>query len=934
MIYELIYTSAPKGLKPGSRGFCTVARTAGFPASLDQALESMSGYRWLEARAQQPLVQPVNILCSQVQAGGRTYRVLSRIGDAGADYSGRTNKCAHHFAMADGGDLPPGGPAWAALEPGLFETQWQGEPVEFPPNRKQFRAAVRPSKPATAWQELPGGDAGWAGVIAQRLFDQPATQIGLIFNAGQPTLNLVDDVLALLPSEKRWTTTFSTYLTDRPTALCNIQCILPDSTLLTDLRRNPQAWILDVSGSGVKVIKGEASLTDAHAEARIGWARAGAPASLTAAAAARPAEAAKSGAAAKKVVISAATPAKVVVQAAAVAAPSIDPAMVPHAIHGPSKAQATPLVAEKSKGVPWVPLVIMGAAFLCAGVGIYCLINQAKAIPQIDVPGETISKGIVDSPEIATTMLPAGRIGEFYKCSIELGDHQFAKISVESELPKGLTLEGAVLRGTPLEHFDGQVRFRATRENLESSRVLKLRIRAKLPIAIADPAFEEIAGTPFKHSLALAEANQTYEPAGSMPDTLTLEKSGVLKGTLSNVGKTVLNYSIKNEDGEAAQGVISINVNPPKIDNSRLPQVEITPQLVVEAKTETKKIDEWLNLDMPLKNPEIVSSGDGMAGHKLTLRNVKGTEDYELLERENNLLTISLDQERIRISKQNSIDNDVASILKSDFLLKISPPRGSDRPILELGLQYRDNVWSLYQKCKISPIGKCQIPKDSSELVYSPVGASKRYTLNISKKSGWTLNRNISKHLGLDMEIKSEPVLSLSISEGTLTSSVVEKNSTDNIASIEIGVINANGSLVAKVVFVDSIDIEVEKIKSKVAEKDLRRQEIDDQLVKISVPLLVKDINTKFESYRRKLAEASLKFQNYDVVPAEKAKFDAFVNDETNSLKCAKVALINALNSFINTNKLEKELIVERVKLMAPMVSFNSDAAQFEFNGK
>ena len=37
MSQEIVYTSAPKGLKPGSSGFCTVASTAGMARNLAEA---------------------------------------------------------------------------------------------------------------------------------------------------------------------------------------------------------------------------------------------------------------------------------------------------------------------------------------------------------------------------------------------------------------------------------------------------------------------------------------------------------------------------------------------------------------------------------------------------------------------------------------------------------------------------------------------------------------------------------------------------------------------------------------------------------------------------------------------------------------------------------------------------------------------------------
>ena len=45
MSQELHYTSVPRGLKPGSRGFCTVALTPHMPGPLVDRLEALSGYQ-------------------------------------------------------------------------------------------------------------------------------------------------------------------------------------------------------------------------------------------------------------------------------------------------------------------------------------------------------------------------------------------------------------------------------------------------------------------------------------------------------------------------------------------------------------------------------------------------------------------------------------------------------------------------------------------------------------------------------------------------------------------------------------------------------------------------------------------------------------------------------------------------------------------------
>ena len=45
MAKELIYTSAERGLRPGTRGYCTVAHTRGMRPQTIQILEGLSAYK-------------------------------------------------------------------------------------------------------------------------------------------------------------------------------------------------------------------------------------------------------------------------------------------------------------------------------------------------------------------------------------------------------------------------------------------------------------------------------------------------------------------------------------------------------------------------------------------------------------------------------------------------------------------------------------------------------------------------------------------------------------------------------------------------------------------------------------------------------------------------------------------------------------------------
>ena len=84
MSFELLYTSSPQGLKPSSRGFCTVLATKGMPMPLIQAVEGLSGYRPIYAQSDERAKRnPVVYSHLKLQAIGRTWHVLSRIADFG-----------------------------------------------------------------------------------------------------------------------------------------------------------------------------------------------------------------------------------------------------------------------------------------------------------------------------------------------------------------------------------------------------------------------------------------------------------------------------------------------------------------------------------------------------------------------------------------------------------------------------------------------------------------------------------------------------------------------------------------------------------------------------------------------------------------------------------------------------------------------------------
>ncbi len=242
MSQELIYTSAPTGLKPGTRGFCTVCSTQGMLPNLAERLESLSGYRHVFApRDPQASLNPVVWSHLRIVVGGRSCHVLSRIAAAGLDYTQRSNQLAHHVVL-DPSELVPAGPAALMLQSGFMETDWNGQPHIVPVGRRPPPLAVSPSA-CRAWQESTG-DAGWGGVLAEAIQVDGKRPRTIIFRPGMELLPLIAESLALLPAERRWQVTFSTYYTKLPPGVdCQLRGIVDGTPEAAAARRTPDGII-------------------------------------------------------------------------------------------------------------------------------------------------------------------------------------------------------------------------------------------------------------------------------------------------------------------------------------------------------------------------------------------------------------------------------------------------------------------------------------------------------------------------------------------------------------------------------------------------------------------------------------------------------------------------------------------------------------------
>lgn len=221
MPQQLIYTSAPRGLVAGRSGHCTVARSAAMREALMLLLEKLSYYQHLSLSGGQE--RPIHC-CRVVDIRGSRYHVLSRIQDAGLDFTGRTNFLAHHLVFTPEEvrqfPSPPvilrGWSGWVKSwpkEPQLLENEdWSG--------LAGLSASV--SVPAQNWQTITGDATNGYGLlesragIAFRVDNLAEEQILLLFAESLELLELRDPRRDFRATAWQYTFTTSMQEQDNP----------------------------------------------------------------------------------------------------------------------------------------------------------------------------------------------------------------------------------------------------------------------------------------------------------------------------------------------------------------------------------------------------------------------------------------------------------------------------------------------------------------------------------------------------------------------------------------------------------------------------------------------------------------------------------------------------------------------------------------------
>jgi GTPase-associated protein 1, N-terminal domain type 2 len=112
------------------------------PGPLVDRLEALSGYQPVfPPHDPSAALNPIVFLHLLLTVSGNVMSVLSRIGPAGLDYSGRPNKYAHHVVL-EGTERSEACPARVLSQPGFMQGAWEGEPRELPAGRSPSQGFV------------------------------------------------------------------------------------------------------------------------------------------------------------------------------------------------------------------------------------------------------------------------------------------------------------------------------------------------------------------------------------------------------------------------------------------------------------------------------------------------------------------------------------------------------------------------------------------------------------------------------------------------------------------------------------------------------------------------------------------------------------------------------------------------------------------------
>ena len=200
---EVIHTSVRRGLDGGT-GFAVAARTGGMPRVLVESVSALSGLTeaWSGASDWDRTLRATRAV--SMPAGVQW--VASVIRPSGMDHTGRGNRLAHHRVL-DADEVERCDPAQLLCDHERWMASFSGEPRELDVPAP-LPGAQATSGAANAWKSA-FGDAGVAAEMLERAF-QSGVGAWIVLPAGVDRLQLLREIVALLPPANRWKRGWST----------------------------------------------------------------------------------------------------------------------------------------------------------------------------------------------------------------------------------------------------------------------------------------------------------------------------------------------------------------------------------------------------------------------------------------------------------------------------------------------------------------------------------------------------------------------------------------------------------------------------------------------------------------------------------------------------------------------------------------------------
>lgn len=238
MPHYMIFTSMERTLIGGS-GYGIAAQTQHFPRLLSEELTRLAGYTEIFPSSNPASrFNPFNYFHVQLSQ----WHVVGLIRHTENDYSGRSNYICHFLALG-GDELPEAGPV-ALLQNFPVSDKFKGEARVLAPISLPKTSNLGPSV-CRLWKES-SGDAGWAGVLAQKLMDRHNVNILYGNNLhGNQALAILAEAFALMPVEDRWSVTFSTHVEGFPKGNAVRLAMLQDGASMSrDFKAQSDCWNL------------------------------------------------------------------------------------------------------------------------------------------------------------------------------------------------------------------------------------------------------------------------------------------------------------------------------------------------------------------------------------------------------------------------------------------------------------------------------------------------------------------------------------------------------------------------------------------------------------------------------------------------------------------------------------------------------------------